>query len=217
MKSLLRAISYLRPYWLIAIGAVLSLIMVTAANLTSPQLLRWVIDIGIEAGSPTAIAWGTGGLVAVALLRGLFNFSQGYWSEKTSQSVAFDLRNDLFDKIQSLSFSYHDRAQTGQLMTRATSDVELVRQFTGQGLFQLLNALIMLLGSATILLMMNWQLALVTLAAIPLMLTILGRFFMRIRPVFDQIQTKLGFLNTILQENLAGVRVVKCFNVGHSY
>lgn len=211
MKSLLRAIRYLGTYWLIATGAIFSLLMVTAANLTSPQLLRWVIDQGIEMSDSAAIAWGTGGLVAVALLRGLFNFTQSYWSEKASQSVAFDVRNDLFDKIQSLSFSYHDRAQTGQLMTRATSDVELVRQFTGQGLFQLLNALIMLVGSAIILLLMNWQLALITLAAMPFMFLILGRFFSRIRPIFEQVQAKLGILNTILQENLAGVRVVKAF------
>ncbi|MFQ5612616.1 MAG: ABC transporter ATP-binding protein [Anaerolineae bacterium] len=211
MHALKRAVNYLGPYWLIAVGAIFSLIMVTAANLLSPQLLRWVIDRGIAAQNPAAIAWGAAGLIAVALLRGLFNFAQGYWSEKASQSVAFDVRNELFAKIQGLSFSYHDRAQTGQLMTRATSDVDLVRQFTGQGLFQLLNALIMLLGSAIVLFVMNWRLALITLAVIPLMFLVMGRFVMVIRPLFERIQARLGILNTILQENLAGVRVAKAF------
>jgi len=211
MKPLIRAVQYLRAYWPTAVGAILSLFLVTAANLISPQLLRWVIDQGIEARRAQAIVWGTGGLVTMALLRGLFNFTQGFWSEKASQSVAFDVRNELFTKIQDLSFSYHDRAQTGQLMTRATSDVELVRQFTGVGLFQLLNALIMILGSAVILITMNWRLALITLATVPAMIFILGRFFMRVRPMFERIQRKLGHLNTILQENLAGVRVVKAF------
>lgn len=211
MYALRRAVSYLGPYWLIAVGAAVSLLLVTATNLITPQLLRWVVDGGITAGQVPVIVWGTAALVAVALLRGLFNFTQGYWSEKASQSVAFDVRNELFSKIQTLSFSYHDRAQTGQLMTRATSDVDLVRQFTGLGLFQLLNALIMLAGSAVVLLVMNWRLALITLATIPLMLVVMARFIRVIRPMFGQIQARLGHLNTVLQENLAGVRVVKAF------
>ncbi len=149
MKALLRALHYLRPYWLTATGAILSMLLVTAANLVNPQLLRLVIDEGITAGNGNNILWGTAGLVAVALLSGLFNFTQGFWSEKASQGVAFDMRNQIYAKIQTLSFSYHDKAQVGQLMTRATSDVDLVRQFTGLGLFQLLNAIMMLLGSAT--------------------------------------------------------------------
>jgi ATP-binding cassette subfamily B multidrug efflux pump len=211
MRSLRRAISYLGPYWLIAVGAVASLALVTAANLVTPLLIRYVIDDGITPGSASAILWGALGLVGVALVRGLFNFTQGYWSEKASQNVAFDVRNRLFDKIQSLSFSYHDRAQTGQLMTRLTSDVEMVRQFTGMGLFQFINALIMLFGSATLLLVMNWRLALIVLATIPFMLLLVGRFLMTIRPLFERVQARLGALNTILQENLAGVRVVKAF------
>jgi ATP-binding cassette subfamily B multidrug efflux pump len=211
MHSLRRAITYLRPHWLTAVGAVVSLILVTAGNLAIPQLIRWVIDQGITLGQMQAIVWGAVGLIGVAVVRGLFNFTQGYWSEKASQNVAFDVRNALFDKIQSLSFSYHDRAQTGQLMTRLTSDVEMVRQFTGMGLFQFINALVMLFGSAVLLLIMNWRLALIALAVIPLMALIVGRFMMVIRPLFGQVQARLGALNTVLQENLAGVRVVKAF------
>ncbi|GAB4535606.1 MAG: ABC transporter ATP-binding protein [Anaerolineae bacterium] len=211
MSYLSRAVSYLKPYWLTALGAILSLLLVTAGNLAIPQLIRWVIDQGITPAHLPTIVWGALGLVVVAVIRGVFNFSQGYWSEKASQNVAFDVRNDLFDKIQSLSFSYHDRAQTGQLMTRLTSDVEMVRQFTGMGLFQFINALAMLLGSATFLLVMNWQLALVALATIPLMLLLIGRFISSVRPLFEQVQARLGALNTVLQENLAGVRVVKAF------
>ena len=211
MHSLRRAISYLGPYWLIAVGAVASLLLVTAANLVIPQIIRWVIDYGITPGYMTVIAAGGLGLIGLAVVRGVFNFTQGYWSEKASQNVAFDVRNALFDKIQSLSFSYHDRAQTGQLMTRLTSDVEMVRQFTGMGLFQFINALIMILGSAVLLLLMNWRLALIALATIPLLLLLIGRFMMTVRPLFEHVQARLGALNTVLQENLAGVRVVKAF------
>jgi ATP-binding cassette subfamily B protein len=211
MYALRRAISYLGPYWLIAFGAVSSLILVTAANLAIPLVISWVIDDGITPGYMPVIVAGALGLIGVAMVRGLFNFTQGYWSEKASQNVAFDVRNALFDKIQSLSFSYHDRAQTGQLMTRLTSDVEMVRQFTGMGLFQFINALIMILGSAVLLLLMNWRLALIALATVPLMLLLIGRFIVTVRPLFEVVQARLGALNTVLQENLAGVRVVKAF------
>jgi ATP-binding cassette subfamily B multidrug efflux pump len=211
VRSLYRAIAYLRPYWLTAAGATVSLLIVSAANLFFPQVVRSVIDSGIEAGHMPTILYGALALVGVAAVRGGFNFLQGYWSERASQNVAFDVRNDLFNHIQRLSFSYHDRAQTGQLMTRLTSDVEMVRQFTGMGLFQFINALIMLVGSAALLLLMNWRLALVTLVTVPLVLAVMARLINVVRPLFEQAQARLGRLNTVLQENLAGVRVVKAF------
>lgn len=211
MHSLPRALRYLRPYWPIALGATISLLLVSGANLAIPQMLRYVVDGGIVAGSRAIILWGAMGLIALALTRGVFNFLQSYWSERASQEVAFDVRNDLFAKIQRLSFSYHDRAQTGQLMTRLTSDVEMVRQFTGLGLFQFIQALAVLVGSATLLLLMNWRLALLTLATIPVVLALLAHLVTQVRPLFEEVQARLGRLNTILQENLAGVRVVKAF------
>ncbi|PWH16408.1 MAG: ABC transporter ATP-binding protein [Ardenticatenia bacterium] len=211
MNILWRALSFLRPYWTTATGAAFSLLMVTAANLALPQIIRRIIDDGIQGGHLSTVLWGALVLVGLAAMRGVFNFAQGFWSEKASQNVAFDVRNMLYDQIQRLSFSYHDRAQTGQLLTRLTSDVEMVRQFTGMGLFQFINALLMLFGSAALLLWMNWQLALLTLATVPVVLAVLLRLISFIRPLFEQAQAKLGRLNTILQENLAGIRVVKAF------
>src|ERR1051325_12090970 len=98
-------------------------------------------------------------IVGCAVLRGVFAFLQAYWAERNSQSVAFELRNDLFAKIQRLSFSYHDRNQTGQLMIRATDDVEKVRLFMGQGLVQLASAIILIIGTLIILFTTNLQLA----------------------------------------------------------
>ncbi|MFB0534442.1 MAG: ABC transporter ATP-binding protein, partial [Anaerolineae bacterium] len=123
----------------------------------------------------------------------------------------YDLRNALYAKIQSLSFSYHDQAQTGQLLTRATNDVELVRMFTGMGFLQFLNSVVMLIGSLILLFAMNWRLALVTVAILPLVLGLFSFFGLKARPMFSRVQKKLSALNTILQENLAGVRVVKAF------
>jgi ATP-binding cassette subfamily B protein len=211
VNALRRIFSYLAPYRFYAIGATLSLFLVTVTNLVTPQLIRWVIDTGITGKQLNVIIWGTALLAVVSIARGIFNFAQNFWGEQASQGVAFDMRNQLFAKIQGLSFSYHDRNHTGQLMTRATNDVELVRQFTGQGLFQLLNAITMVFGTAGVLLWMNWRLALVTLLIIPPLAWILTNFARNIRPMFSVIQEKLGDLNAVLQENLAGVRVVKAF------
>ena len=211
MQPLRRALVYLRPYWRTTLGALLSLLLVTGANLVSPQVLRLIIDQGISAGSRTILLWASLLLVGVALVRALFTFTQGYWSEKTSQSVAYELRNALFNKLENLSFSYHDQAQTGQLMTRITSDVEQVRTFIGNGLLQLVSAIALLVGSLFALFSVNWQLALIALLTVPAMAVVIVRFMRVVRPMFSQVQKKLGALNTVLQENLAGIRVVQAF------
>jgi ATP-binding cassette subfamily B protein len=211
MKNISRALSYLKHYWPTALGMLVSLLLVNAANLLAPQLLRLLIDEGISGLNLERVLQVSAMLVAVALGRGLFNFLQGYWSEVTSQGVAYDLRNSIFAKLQGLSFSYHDRAQTGKLMTRVTSDVELVRHFVGNGLIQLLSALTLLVGTLIILLRMNLGLALITLGVVPFILLILVWFVRQIMPVSKAVQKKLSALNTILQENLAGMRVVKAF------
>ncbi len=211
MRDLWRALGYLKPYWLTALGGFLSLLLVTGCSLVSPQILRIVLDKGISAKDMTVILYASLALFLVAVVRDLFTFTQGFWSEKASQGAAYDLRNAIFSRIENLSFSYHDKSQTGQLMTRVTSDVDTARNFIGMGILQLLNALLMLAGSAIILLTMNWGLALVALAMIPAILGVFIYFFRKIGPRFRLVQQKLGNLNTTLQENVAGVRVVRAF------
>ena len=143
--------------------------------------------------------------------RGLFAYAQSYTSERVSQSIAFDFRNDLYAKIQRLSFSYHDQNQTGQLMIRATDDVEKLRIFIGQGLLMTVQSFIMLAGSLILLLFTNVQLVLVILPILPIMLVIFIIFGGVSQPLFVQVQVKLPRLNTVLQENLAGIKVVKAF------
>src|SRR6266542_1039783 len=136
MSDLWRALGYLLTYWRFTLGAFVSLLLVTCTNLVNPQILRLVIDHGISARNLGAILSGSLALLAVAGLRDLFTFTQSYWSERASQGAAFDMRNAVFTRLETLSFSYHDRAQTGQLMTRVTNDVETVRTFTGNGVLQ---------------------------------------------------------------------------------
>jgi ATP-binding cassette, subfamily B, multidrug efflux pump len=137
---------------------------------------------------------------------------QGYLAERASQGVAFDLRDALFSRIQRLSFSYYDQAQTGQLLTRLTNDVEQVRTFVGSGIVQLIASLVMFLGCAALLFAINAALAGVALATVVPIFWVLKVFVGKIGPLFGKVQVALGKLNSILQEDLQGLRVVRAFS-----
>jgi ATP-binding cassette subfamily B protein len=179
-----------------------------AASQRGVSLERLRLD---AAGAENAIIATGIAIVVFAIARGFFAFVQGYMGERLSQNIAFDLRNELFAKIQRLSFSYHDRNQTGQLMIRATDDVEKVRLFIGQGLIMALQALVLLVGTLIILLSTNFRLTLVALPVLPLALLMFLVFGAVAQPLFTTLQIRLSALNTILQENLTGIRVVKAF------
>src|SRR3990172_3000664 len=164
-----------------------------------------------NADAPSALLTAALSIVGFAALRGVFSFLQVYWAERNSQNVAFELRNDLFAKIQRLSFSYHDRNQTGQLMIRATDDVEKVRIFIGQGVVQLVSAVVLIVGTLLILFTTNLRLAFVTLPILPIAMVMFVIFAGLSQPLFSRVQARLSALNTTLQENLAGIRVVKAF------
>ncbi len=211
MEPLKRVLGILQSYVWLAIGATVSVLLLTAANAVTPQLFRRGIDQGISPQNLQVVLVTGALMVGVAIARGLFNFGQSYWAEAISQSVAYELRGQVFRKIETLSFSYHDQAQTSQLLTRITSDIEQIRTFVGTSLIQVISSLLTLVTIATILLIMNWRLALVTLAVVPLAGALLFRFFSKNQPLFGQVQERLGDLNEVLRENLLGVRVVKAF------
>ena len=175
--------------------------------------LGWTMEqyTAYGSGAERALFYSGAVIVAFAVIRATFGYAQTYMSERVSQSVAFDFRNDLFAKIQRLSFSYHDQNQTGQLMVRATDDVEKVRIFISQGLLMLTQALFMLVASLVILFSTNARLALVVLPLLPVAVILFGVFSAVARPLFVEVQKRLSRLNTILQENLAGIKVVKAF------
>ncbi len=168
----------------------------------------------LEAASINGETWLVGAALIILMFtitRGAFSFVQAYMAESTSQGVAFDFRNEIFSKLQRLSFSYYDRNQTGQLMIRATDDVEKVRMFIAQGLVLAAQSVLLLVSSLIILFLTNWRLALVVLPVLPIALGLFVTFGMVAGPLFGQVQMRLSKLNTILQENMAGVRVVKAF------
>lgn len=150
-------------------------------------------------------------IVLFAVIRGIFSFVQAYMAESVSQGIAFDFRNEIFAKIQRLSFSYHDKHQTGQLMIRATDDVEKVRLFIAQGLVLAVQALILLVVTLIILFVTNWKLTLVILPTLPIAMVLFMVFGAVTQPLFAQAQIKISRMNTVLQESLAGLKVVKAF------
>jgi len=179
------------------------------ANATNDQIVEEVIKL--QGIALNALITALVAIVIFAALRGIFAFLQAFWSEKNSQAVAYDLRNDLYAKIQNLSFSYHDKNQTGQLMIRATDDVEKVRLFIGQGLLQLVGAVILLTGTIIILFTSNVSLAWTAMPILPVAMVMFVIFASLAQPMFTKVQQKLSHLNTVLQENLAGIKVIKAF------
>lgn len=211
MQPIWRVLESLGVYRWTAIGALVSLLLLTVASAVTPQLFRWGIDQGIAKQNLSIVLYSAGWMVVAAIARGVFNFGQSYWAEAASQGVAYDLRNKIFSKIQNLSFSYHDQSQTSQLLTRVTSDIEQIRAFLSTSLMQVISSVVTLVAIAVILLVMNWKLALITLTVVPLAGWLLANFLTRNGALFRQVQEQLGDLNAILQENLLGIRVVKAF------
>jgi len=161
---------------------------------------------------PTQILFVFAGLILAATLgKGIFTFSQVFLAEYLSQRVCFDLRNRIFNQYQRLSFAYHDRSQTGQLMSRATSDVEQIRFFVSQGLINGALMFLTFVAVLVVLLLTEWKLALLSLATMPVLFVIAFFFARQLRPMFSRVQQETAQLSTVLQEDLSGMRVVRAF------
>ena len=223
---IIRLLGYLRKYWRATAVAYVSLVAATAIDLITPELIKHVIDCGIRAGGlpegarsacgvnvdPLSVASGAALLiVGLTVLKGGFQFGQSYLGQYGAQGIAYDIRNDIYRHLQRLSFSWHDRAQTGALMARATSDVEQLRNFTGRALLQAGQLVFLAVGITIVLLTMNWKLALASALVFPLLWQTMIRYNRVARPLFYQVQEALSVLAAITQENLAGAKVVKGF------
>jgi ABC-type multidrug transport system fused ATPase/permease subunit len=208
---LLRCFRYLRPYWRMTAGVYLAMLITTGINLAIPQLIRWIVDRGIRSNNMRVLGLATLALLALTLLDGAVSFWQGRWAETASQGVAYDLRNAIHDRLLALSFSYHDRTETGQLLSRALQDVERIRFLTGRAFLRVAEAGVLLLGTVAALVLMNPGLALLALGTMPLLAYRALAFGRRFRPISQAIQNQLAVLTTRLEQNLRGARVVKAF------
>jgi ATP-binding cassette subfamily B multidrug efflux pump len=211
MRILIRCFGYLRPYWRLTTGAYLIILAVNTLALAIPQFIRWIVDRGIGGQDNVLLTWSVLALLGLTLLKGVLSYAQGVWTETASQGVAYDLRNAIHRKLSGLSFSYHDLAQTGQLLSRAIQDVERIRFLTGRAVLRLVEGITLLLGTLAVLLWMNPGLALLSLATMPLLIYVAFRFGGRFRPLSLDIQQQLAILTTQLEQNLRGTRVIKAF------
>ena len=211
MTGLARVVRYMRPYgWMAVLGFVTTILPVLM-ELVTPRMVQYIIDKGIRAGDMGAVWLGSGVMLLAAVIGAATTIGQGIARAQISQGIAFDLRNDLFRHIQRFSFANFDRMQTGQLMTRVSSDVDMARMFLSAGLALLLRTLLMVIGSLVMIFFIDWQLSLVMVAVLALSASVIYWFLRVVGPLFSQVQQQLGRLNTLVQENLAGVHVVKAY------
>jgi ATP-binding cassette subfamily B multidrug efflux pump len=150
-------------------------------------------------------------IIGVSVLRGVFAYGQMYAGEVLGQKLATALRNQYYEKLQRLSFSFHDSAHTGNLMSRGISDIDGVRMFPHTGMLRVLYLILLIAGSAYLMLTLDWQLGLLTLAFVPIVAFRGTIMRLRSRNIWIQVQEQMGIVNTALQENLGGVRVVRSF------
>ena len=211
-QILWRCFQYLRPYWKLEAGIYGLMILINLINILVPQLIRWAIDGGIYGGDLQLLAQAVGGLLLLTLVKGVMTYFQGAWTESASQSVAYDLRNELLRKLASLSFSFHDRTEAGQILTRAMQDVERIRFLTGRAILRIVEGVVLILFTAVVLLRMNTTLAVLIILTLPLLLHRAYIFGKQFRPLSLEIQNQLGVLTTQLEQNLRGARIVKAFS-----
>jgi len=210
-KPYRRLFTYLKPYPKEGIFTYGSMLISTGLGLLIPQILKDAIDRGLVAGRARALFVSSGIILGIALVQGIFAFGKRYYGEWLSYRVAYDLRNAFYDKVQRLPFAFHDRSQTGDLMSRATGDITEVERFVGVGLMELAATLLLLLGIIGAMLRESVELSLLALLPMPVLIYITLRFSSVVRPMFKAIQEQIGVLSTVMQESLTGIRVVKAF------
>ena len=211
MKILLRLRPFLRPYRLQASLALIVTLVLTILLLLVPAIIRLVIDVGLAQQDAQVLAGAALALLGIGALRSGLIYAQRYLGEWLASHIGYDLRNRLYNHIQFLPFSFHDHAQTGQLISRCIEDVRAVERFTGFGVIELIRLGLLMLGITGLLFYQSPQLAAIALLPmIPLVLitTLFGR---RVGDYFFKVDVALGDLSSQVQENVSGVQVVRAF------
>ena len=206
-----RLIAYLKPYWRQAVLAYAAMFFATLLNLFVPLVIARDIDQGLESGQATALFVAAAIILGIALVRALASFGQRYFGEWLTYRVAYDLRNEFYDSVQQLPFSFHDKAHTGDLMSRATGDISETERFVGIGLMEMVSTLLLMAGVTIAMLLVDPTLAALALIPFPILIFSTLRFGAVVRPLSRLVQDQLGLLSTTMQESLTGIRVVKAF------
>jgi ATP-binding cassette subfamily B protein len=215
LKSFYRLMSFtLGRRYLLVLGFVCA-VGLTLAGIAIP----WLVKEGIDRAFPTDgsgrpdLLWPlAGGILGLALLRFLFSFGRRYSTNYLGHVVEYRLRKALFEKMLSLHHGFYDKASTGELISRATNDLRVVRSFVGWGMSQFFISLLTLVVVSAALLYLNAPLALIVLSPMPFLAFAAWRFAAKVHPIFRSVQQKLADVTTVVQENVSGIRVVKSFS-----
>ena len=201
-----------RGYRAIYLGAFLCIGLAAVCQTAFYFLLRTFTDdvLGVEA-MRSRLPWVAAGFIGLALVQGAATFMGGRWAAKTSESVIRRLRDYLYDHVQRLTFAYHDKTPTGDLIQRSTSDVDTLRRFLGEESIGLGRIVMLFIVNFTALLSLNVRLALISVVVVPLVVAVSVYFFRKIGQRYEVFQEEEAKLSTTLQENLSGVRVVRAF------
>jgi len=211
MRVLQRLFGYVRPYWKTLVVTGILLLFNTGLSLLPPLFQRRVVDQVIGARDVSHLGAMIGALAGVYLLLWLTETGEQYIRHALGARFIFDLRVRIYAYLQRLSLSFFERTSTGELMSRVANDVDAVEQFVTHGVILTLIDLLRLLGASAVLVVLEWRLALVVLALLPVMAVVLRYFNRQVRPIYRQARDRLGDINARLQDNLAGIRVIQAF------
>lgn len=210
-RTVVRLLSFLKPYWRALLVVSALTITGTLCSLVGPILIGSAIDIYIVPRDLNGLL----SIVIVALLvylgAGITGVIQGLMMVDIGQKFVAQLRSRMFSHLQTLSMAYHDHHKAGDLMSRVSNDTDAINQALSNGLIEFTTNILLLGGIMVTMFMLNWQLALGTATLLPVMLYITGWVTKYSRKAFRQVQTHLGNLNSVMEENIAGIRVVKAF------
>jgi ABC-type multidrug transport system fused ATPase/permease subunit len=210
-QTFVRLLGFLRPYrWSLLVSTILA-VLSQAAAIAIVVLVAEAID-GIEEGRGTeTLAWVVVGIVVAGILKAAFMVGRRLISGKQALGIEKDMREGLYAHLLRLSFGFYDRHQTGQLMSRATVDLQSVRFFLGFGLIFFFQHVLTIVSVTAVLLVVEWRLALIALAITPVVVAVAYRYSHVSHPVLREVQQRLGEVATVSEESIVGVHVVKAF------
>ena len=209
MHTLFRLARYGLRYKRYLVMAWISLLGANCLALAVPWLIGDAVDQVLLEGNRRGLLWLGGLLLLISVVRGAFSYGQTYFAENVSSRVSYTLKNALLQRLQGLSFAFHDKRKTGDLMSIVTYDVESTRMFINFGLVRSIQLAMLIGGIAPLLLILHWQLGLISLAGVPITVYTTITIGRKLRRIWTSVQRKMGELTTVLQENLTGMRVVK--------
>jgi ATP-binding cassette subfamily B protein/subfamily B ATP-binding cassette protein MsbA len=212
MRLLFRVLTYLSPYRGLAAATFACAVLATLVDLAPPWIIKLVIDTVVRPGDVGPLPWLMLALAGVYVARNLLSGARIWFNNRLEQSVIYDLRKSVYDKLQSLSVRYFDQRATGELASRVTSDTNNLERIFIDGVESLLMAGLTLIGITVILFTMHWKLALLAFIPIPFLIFGASRFTRRIHGLYRIIRRESGQLNAVLQDQLSGVREVLAFN-----